>query len=103
MPMNQVHRGSMEQPTQPPDDRQARHPGTRHREPDWLHSSFSRSQANPPPPPNFSRGGTRVEGTTNPATGWQTLLTTNSTGNGHLVDITPDPQTRTAIYRVVVP
>ncbi len=45
----------------------------------------------------------RLEGATDPEAGWQTLLTTNSTGDGHLIDVTIDPQTSAAFYRVVVP
>ncbi|MFN0126979.1 MAG: TolB family protein [Verrucomicrobiales bacterium] len=45
----------------------------------------------------------RLEGTTNLGVGWATLLSTTSSGDGHLIDVTPDPQTRAAFYRVVVP
>lgn len=45
----------------------------------------------------------RLDGTTNLQGGWGPLLSTQSTGPGHLINITPDPQARSAFYRVVVP
>lgn len=45
----------------------------------------------------------RLEGTTNFQAEWQSLLATASSGDGHLIDVTTDPGTAAAFYRVVVP
>jgi hypothetical protein len=44
----------------------------------------------------------RLEGSTD-MPNWGTLLNTRSTGDGHLIDVTPNPQAPFAFYRVVVP